>query len=251
MERIHRLTMPYKDIFTTVYAVMTDEGALLFDTGSYDEDVEQYILPFLKELGITADMLKYIFVSHNHKDHAGGLNELMKYFPDACIVSRCPKLQEHYKDCKFLAPDDGHVILGALQTVTVPGHTADSSAVFDKRSNTLISGDCLQLYGIYGSGNWGSNISLPREHIEAVAKLRRMDIQCILTAHDYHPYGYCYRGKEEVSKALDACIEPLDEIRAMILKKTDMSDEEICNKYNSLGNPTLGTHVVTALRGMI
>ena len=39
-ENIYRLTIPYKDIFTTVYAVKTESGALLFDCASYDEDIE-------------------------------------------------------------------------------------------------------------------------------------------------------------------------------------------------------------------
>ena len=52
-ENIYRLTIPFKDIFTTVCLIKTDEGALLFDTATYDEDVENYIIPFLDELGIT------------------------------------------------------------------------------------------------------------------------------------------------------------------------------------------------------
>jgi hypothetical protein len=34
-EHIHRLTLPYKDIFTTVYTVRTPEGVLLFDAASF------------------------------------------------------------------------------------------------------------------------------------------------------------------------------------------------------------------------
>ena len=45
--RITRLEIPYKDIFTSVYAVKTNCGALLFDAGSYDSDVTELILPFL------------------------------------------------------------------------------------------------------------------------------------------------------------------------------------------------------------
>ena len=83
-ENIYRLTMPYKDIFTTVYTIKTDNGVLLFDSGSYDEDIENYISPFLKQLEITADMIKYVFISHDHKDHAGGLGAFVKKFPNAC-----------------------------------------------------------------------------------------------------------------------------------------------------------------------
>ena len=67
-ENIYRLTIPFKDIFTTVYVLKTDEGALLFDTATYDEDIQNYIIPFLDELEITEDMLKYVFISHTDRE---------------------------------------------------------------------------------------------------------------------------------------------------------------------------------------
>lgn len=250
-ENIYRLTIPFKDIFTTVYVLKTDEGALLFDTATYDEDIQNYIIPFLDELEITEDMLKYVFISHNHGDHAGGLNAFMKSYPETCIISRSPEIKEKYIDYNVMFPKDGDVVLGFLQVIAIPGHTCDSSAVFDMRTKTLVTGDCLQLYGIYGSGLWGSNISLPKEHIEAVEKLRQMDISHILTAHDYHPCGYSYQGREAIVKALDFCIAPLGEIKALIFKNLNASDEQICAEYNSSGNPKLGVHVVTAVRKIV
>ena len=100
----------------------------------------------------------------------------------------------------------------------------------------------------FGSGKWGANISYVKEHVEAIAKLRKMDIEHILTAHNYHPYGFSYQGKATVEKALDACIAPLDEIKNLIIKNPDSNDEEVCNIYNSADKPVIGTHVVTAVR---
>lgn len=250
-ESIYRITMPYKDIFTTVYIIKTDNGTLLFDMGSYDEDIENYILPVLNELEITADMIKYVFVSHNHNDHSGGLSAFIKKFPDTSIISGSLKIKEKYEGYDVIMPSDNDVVLDVLQIVTIPGHSQDSSAVYDTRTKTLISGDCLQLYGIYGSGNWGSNISYPKEYIDAVDKLRKMDIQHILTAHDYHPYGYSYVGEDAVSEALDACISPLNEIKELIFQNPDADDEKICMIYNSYGKPTLGVRVVTAMKEML
>ena len=246
-ENIYRLTIPYMDIYTTVYVIKTHSGVLLFDVASFDEDVENYILPFLNELEITSDMLKYVFVSHNHKDHAGGLQEFIKKFPDTCIISRNNQLKEQYAGYNMLVPKDNDVVLDVLKTVTIPGHTLDSSAVYDTRTKTLICGDCLQLYGIYGSGKWGSNIRYIKEHIDAIDKLRKMETEHILTAHDYHPYGYSYEGKN-IAKALDACIKPLDEIRNLIFQNPDADDEKICEIYNSSDKPTLGVHVVSSVR---
>ena len=127
-ENIHRITLPYKDIFTTVYTVKTDKGVLLFDAASFDTDLEQYIQPMLDELKISAADLKYIFISHNHGDHAGGLRPIMEAYPNATILSRSPKLAENYADYKVEALEDGDTVLDVLQVIITsvpfgPPHT--------------------------------------------------------------------------------------------------------------------------------
>jgi len=251
-ENIYRMTLPYKDIFTTVYLIKTEEGALLFDAASYDEDIPEYIIPFLNKLGITKNELKYVFISHNHKDHAGGLAAFMNEYPKTCIISGSDALMDTYKDCKFLFPSENETVLGVLKVIKIPGHTKDSAGILDTRTNTLISGDSLQLYGIFGSGKWAANISFTEEHFKAIDKLRNMDIEMVLTAHDYHPYGYMYCGKEKISQALDACINPLLNIKEIILNNPEADDEKVCKIYNSAENlPTLGPAAVKGMREFI
>lgn len=248
-EYIDRTTTPYKDIYTTVCAVKTEQGALLFDSASFSEDIAAYLLPFLRECGIGKDDLKYVFISHNHTDHAGGLKELLRHFPDLTVISGSAALREAHPETKFLDPGDGGVILDVLQCVTIPGHTQDSAALLDTRTGTLIAGDCLQLWGIFGSGKWGSNIRFPAEHMLALEKLRHLDISCILAAHDYHPMGHVYRGTDEVRSAIDACAAPLRAVAQLIRQNPDSSDEDLCARYNVAEHrPTLGAHVVTAVR---
>ena len=251
-ENIHRITLPYKDIFTTVYTVKTDKGVLLFDAASFDTDLEQYIQPMLDELKITAADLKYIFISHNHGDHAGGLRPIMEAYPNATILSRSPKLAENYADYKVEALEDGDKVLDVLQVVTIPGHTKDSAAILDTRTKTMISGDCLQLYGIFGSDDWASNIIYPADHLQSLAKLWTMDIENIYTAHDYHPHGFKHEGKEAVAKVLVACEEPLTLVKILIEYNPELDDEAIRQKYNASGTiPTLRKRVVTEVRAML
>lgn len=251
-ENIHRITLPYKDIFTTVYTVKTDKGVLLFDAASYDTDLEQYIQPMLDELKITAEDLKYIFISHNHGDHAGGLRPIIERYPNAVILSRSAKLAETYADYKVESHEDGDTVLDVLQIVTIPGHTKDSAAILDKRTNTMISGDCLQLYGIFGSDDWASNINHPALHLEALAKLRTMDIENIYTAHDYHPYGFKHEGKAAVAKVLVACEEPLTLVKILIENNPELDNEAIRQKFNATGKiPTLRAKVVAEVRAML
>ena len=131
---ILRVTTPYKDIFTTVYVVKTEKGVLLFDAASYDCDADDAIIPALASFGVTPADVKYIFISHNHTDHSGGLAKLMTYCPDAVILSRSGALKEKFSQYNVLCPEDGDEILDVFRVVTVSGHSADSCAVLDTRT---------------------------------------------------------------------------------------------------------------------
>ena len=248
-DRIHALRIPYKDIFTTVYFVNTEDGMLLFDTASYDQDIDDCVIPALRQLGVGEDDLKYVFISHNHTDHAGGLERLLSFYPKVCVVSRSDALAERFGSDTVLSPREGETLLKDLSVVFITGHTADSAALYDGKTKMLICGDCLQLYGIFGSGKWGANISFFAEYEEAISKLRILDIDAILTAHDYHPCGRMFFGKEAISAALDACLAPFARIQQLIDFDPSADDETICARYHSQGDlPTLAPRVVKRYR---
>ena len=246
--RITRLEIPYKDIFTSVYAVKTNCGALLFDAGSYDSDVTEFILPFLNELGITPKDLKYIFISHKHPDHSGGLSALLRAFPNTTVVTRSDKLKEELEGYSVHTPKDGESLLEGLQVIAIPGHTKDSCGLLDTFDQTLISGDSLQMYGIYGSGKWGAAISLPNSHFKALEKLESLDVNRILTAHNYHPMRYDCQGREAVTSVIASCRNALEEIIELIQKHYSLTDSEIADLYTAKGYPTLHERVVIKLR---
>ena len=248
-ENICRLTIPYKDIFTTVYTVRTPAGVLLFDTASWDEDVEGYLLPFLQEAGVAPEELKCIFISHNHTDHAGGLKELIKHYPNATILSRAPKLHEKFSEYSCICHEDGDMVLDVLQVVTIPGHTMDCAAVLDTRTKTMISGDCLQSYGIRGSGTWAANITYPDRYVAAIEKVRKLDIEQIITAHDYDPQGYRADGKAAVAANLDACLVPLKTMQQLILSNPELDDAGVQAKFNYDPQlPKVSDRVIAAMR---
>ena len=231
-ENIYRMDIPYKDIFTAVYLVKTDEGALLFDTATTERDVNEYIVPMLTELGIEREELKYIFISHNHADHAGGAPYLAPLYPNAVVLTRSEKFAEANPSLNIKMMKEGETYLGCLTVHEIAGHTLDSSALYDERTKTLITGDCLQLYGIFGSQDWGSNIPLAAEHLAALNPIYALDVEEIHTAHDFHPYGISFIGKTAVKAALDACRAPLLAIRDLIKANPDKTDAELREIYN-------------------
>lgn len=248
-ENLHRMTLPYKDIFATIYFLRGPEGFIMFDAASFPEDLEERILPATQELGITEENLKYIFISHAHRDHAGCLTPVLEKFPKATVITRSESLREKVADYSVLMPEDGEIIGGVFKVVAIPGHTTDSAALLDTRTGTLITGDCLQCFGIYGSGTWACNITLPAKHFEALEALPFDEINELYTAHDYHPYSWYAKGKDHIRKYVDSCVEPLMMIREMIEKNPTLSDEEITELYNAPKTlPTVAKKVVTAMR---
>jgi glyoxylase-like metal-dependent hydrolase (beta-lactamase superfamily II) len=240
---ISYFNVPYKDIYVGIYVIKTAGGAVLFDTAANDADVDGYIVPALEQLGMK---LTHVFISHNHGDHAGGLARVAELYPQAKIVSRSGKLQETYPG--ILAPEDGQMLTDELQVITIPGHTADSAALFDLRTNTLVTGDCLQSYGIYGSGYWYGAVTLTAQHYAAVRKLRALPIENIATAHDYYPVGQFSLGKDAVAARLDSCIGALERVRAIMDANPAMTDEEIAALCNDGRLPKVAARVLAGLR---
>ena len=245
---ITAIRVPFIDIFTTVFLVKTESGNLLFDTATYDSDVTDIILPALAECGVNGAELSAVFISHPHRDHAGGLAALLARYPDLCVIAGSNALARSQTIRNLQIGRDGDVILGDLRIVSLPGHTTDAIALLDTRTNTLLSGDGLQLFGIYGSGPWGANISFPKAHLSALDRIAALELSAVYPAHDYHPVGDAYVGKEAISRALDACREPLFAIRDMIKGDPDATDAQLAARYNGQGLPTVGSHVFAAVR---
>ena len=249
---IFRFTVPYKDIFTTVFVIRSKEGVILFDTASCDEDVRDYVIPALKELEVTADMLKYVVISHSHNDHAGGLFAVLEAYPDVCVISKDSQIKEKFSSYQILDPEEGKKLSDDFMIVTVPGHSPDCISLLDLRTKTLLTGDCLQLYGIYGSGSWGANIGMAPEHMKALDKLAQMDLETVIASHVYHSKGYLAQGKSEIKGFLQECKDALYRIRTIVAEHQELEAEsirEICNRESEL--PVVGLHVIINMRKAI
>jgi metallo-beta-lactamase class B len=70
----------------SAWAVTTSEGIIVIDA-IYDYSVEDEIVEGLKKLGLDPGTIKYVIVSHGHRDHVGGARLLQDRFGARVVMS--------------------------------------------------------------------------------------------------------------------------------------------------------------------
>ncbi|MEE1280335.1 MAG: MBL fold metallo-hydrolase [Oscillospiraceae bacterium] len=196
---LFKIRIPFEEITTTVYIYVCEQGVAIIDSATYSSDVDEYIIPALDTMNIPYDDVKYLLLTHNHSDHAGGIRRLSENFPNAML---CTSFNIDLSNRIDLVDDK--TIFGNLKAIYLPGHTEHSFGFYDTFTKTLLSGDCLQLDGI---GKYRNGIKNFDRYIESVNKLKCIDINRIVAAHEYDPFGSTAVGKRSVMRYLNKCNE--------------------------------------------
>ena len=201
-EGLFRILVPFEDLTTTVYVVAGEDGVALIDAATTAQDVENHVLPALNSLRIAPDSVRCLLFSHEHADHAGGKIRLHEAFPKAeakCAFTPLPT--------GFTPLRDGERFLGRLRAVMLGGHTSQSFGFYDEPTGTLLSADCLQLYGI---GKYRSGVTLPDLYRTTVERVRALSPRRIVAAHEYDPLGSIAEGEAEIAEYLTICLRAID-----------------------------------------
>ncbi|MGE0443720.1 MAG: MBL fold metallo-hydrolase [Vicinamibacterales bacterium] len=115
----------------SAWAVLTSEGIIIIDP-VFDYSVEEVVVNGLRKLGADPARIRYVLVSHAHRDHVGGARLLQERFNARVVMSA--------EDWDLLAGDQGNypkptrdvvatdgmkLTLGdtTLTTYLTPGHT--------------------------------------------------------------------------------------------------------------------------------
>ncbi len=115
----------------SAWAVTTSAGIILIDS-IYDYSVEDEVVNGLRALGLDPASIKYVVISHAHRDHVGGARYLQERFgarvvmsaDDWDLIERTPGPWP--KPARDLVVQDGHRLTLGDTTVTLyltPGHT--------------------------------------------------------------------------------------------------------------------------------
>lgn len=155
-----------------VFDEETKEAIVIDPAGDVDKIIEM--------LDILKAKLKYIYLTHCHGDHTGGVNELHRKLGGTILIGRddAPGLNDNsisltgYMGIEPIEIeensriDDGDILhLGSLQfkVLHTPGHTIGGTCLYCEKEKLVFSGDTLF------RGTWGRT-DLPTSSFEDIIK---------------------------------------------------------------------------------
>ena len=211
--------------------LLNEEKKAIVDTGPTTS--AGAVLEGIKKLGVGADEIDYLIVTHIHLDHAGGAGRLLRDMPRARVVV-------HHRAARHLVTPDrlvrsvaeaqgeammvkmGEVIpvdgdrvvpvaendeikLNAgqgLRFLETPGHAPHELCIRESRNNGLFSGDAI---GVSVAENSvllpvtpPPGFDLPR-YLASLERLARLDVSRIYYSH----FGATDRVREDLQRAAD------------------------------------------------
>jgi glyoxylase-like metal-dependent hydrolase (beta-lactamase superfamily II) len=166
--------MAGKTSITSAYLLHGDEPALV-ETGPTTS--AEAVTVGLDAIGLSADDLAHIVVTHIHLDHAGGVGTLARQFPQATVwvhergaphladparlVASATRVYGEERLARLFGPvepvpsdrlravsDGDHITLGdrQLDVMYTPGHASHHVALVDSRSGAVFTGDALGIH---------------------------------------------------------------------------------------------------------
>lgn len=151
--------------------------ALIVDPGQ-----AQPVLDHLTQQGLS---LTTILITHHHHDHVGGVEELVKAYPECRVIG--PADSPFKGSTNPIHPGDTVLWEGiTFSSMAVPGHTLDHIAFFT--SDTSVTGRPLLFAGdtLFVSGCGRLFEGSPAQMRQSLASLRQLpDNTAVYCAHEY------------------------------------------------------------------
>ncbi len=225
-EHVYRLAVPFTGCWTGC-VLITGKENILIDSGGCAETVDSCIVPALGQLSLSLSDITWLTFTHIHGDHVGGCSRLKALAPHLKVAvfegslahMRDPLAYSAEIRARFpgysaptparldgAEPDrllrDGER-LGEITMLHTPGHDADSCCFLDPRTNTLITGDSLQMNGTVAQGC--ALLMDAGAYGQTLHRLMGMEIDNIVCGHPYLPLGPQALGREASRAFLEAC----------------------------------------------
>ncbi len=229
----------------TFYIVKTEKPAIV-ETGP--SAAVNRILESLEDLKIDKKEVKYVFVTHVHLDHGGGVGKLIRFLPNAEVVCH-PRAAKHLINPEKLweasksvlggvaeaygkpMPVDEELVVEAsdmqefdlgddvMLSILTPGHAPHHVSFFLEKDRILFPGDSA---GVYGFGRVVPTTPPPfrlEDAIESLDKMIKLEPEFV---------AYTHFGFAENNKLLEKLKEKLvrwSEIALMVVEEGGETQE--------------------------
>ena len=144
-----------------MWGLRTSEGVVLVDA-IFDYSVEDEVIEGLRQLGVDPDEIRYVIVSHAHRDHSGGAGILQQRYGAQVIMSEvdwdlyeATSRDEVQATRDVVATDGMELRLGdhVIRTYLTPGHTLGTAGDGHDRARRGSAAP--------GDGPWRHHVQLP------------------------------------------------------------------------------------------
>ena len=184
------------------------DNSVMLDTGLAGEMF--FIRRKVKQLGLAANSIKTILLTHGHLDHAGNLARLKRWtgarvlahpieqqhvngmYPYQGVNRWCGRLEAlgrralNYQPAtidEFLSDDQQLPLWGGLRVIHLPGHTLGHCGFYSEKFNLLFCGDMMAGYFFSIHKPWPILNSAPKQLSASAEKIRRLKPRWILPCH--------------------------------------------------------------------
>ena len=226
-EHIMRLEVPFENIYTAVFLIKSAEGYVLVDAATTEYDANEVILPAIKECGIDPCEIKYLFCTHLHGDHGGGIRFLLPHLKNARVAAVSARAEVLYGKENVRIVREGDLLCG-VRVHELFGHSMDSAGLYDDRTDTLILGDAVQLYGIT---RYGCGVGFPDEYRKTLCRVSKLSPKMLVASHEYYPLGSTAAG-DGVEAYIVEAKKAFERIASFVKENTSLGDAvQIAKKF--------------------
>ncbi|HUV09079.1 MAG TPA: MBL fold metallo-hydrolase [Spirochaetia bacterium] len=176
--------------FCSVTLIVGRKELGLVDTG-FENTPEEFIFPFLKEIGRRPSEITQIVNTHRDGDHVLG-NAVVKRETGARIAAHELEI-EAIRDVDIRLKDGQAVELGdrRFTALHAPGHRPGNICLYDEANRTLLAGDTIV-------GDRKDLIRMsPEIYVRSLRKLQELEVDLLIMAHPFQPAGKAILNREE------------------------------------------------------
>lgn len=241
-KNIYKLCVPFEDLYTSVFVVISGNDCILIDSASNSDDADNIIIPALNKMGFVPNKF---FATHSHGDHFCGFDALKIAYENAPVYMLESKFTSQHN--RLTPVKDGDFIAENIKAVAIKGHCDEMAGILDVRTESLISGDGVQLYGVT---KYGLGISNLNEYVNSLNKLKTLNIKNLFASHEYIPFGSAARGKENVKNYLNTALYAVYDAENFVAENINGFEtfDEIAKYYNEVRKlPAIGSGQAEAL----